>query len=73
MRPLPLLQWSGRRSPATSGQTLHEAFPDRFAVSDNLGRIAESGQAAADRDGALDPALAAGLEVGRTRRPAAGT
>ncbi|MEH0842036.1 3-hydroxyacyl-CoA dehydrogenase NAD-binding domain-containing protein [Micromonospora sp. CPCC 205711] len=44
MRPLALLQLVGPAVAYHVGGTLHEAFPDRFAVSENLKRIAESGQ-----------------------------
>ncbi len=44
MRPLALLNLVGPAVALHVGGTLHEAFPDRFAVSDNLARIVESGQ-----------------------------
>ncbi|RZU74191.1 3-hydroxyacyl-CoA dehydrogenase [Micromonospora kangleipakensis] len=44
MRPLALLQLVGPAVAYHVGGTLHAAFPDRFAVSENLKRIAESGQ-----------------------------
>ncbi|MEV5818555.1 3-hydroxyacyl-CoA dehydrogenase NAD-binding domain-containing protein [Micromonospora haikouensis] len=44
MRPLALLQLVGPAVAYHVGGTLHGAFPDRFAVSENLRRIAESGQ-----------------------------
>ncbi|MFF0824105.1 3-hydroxyacyl-CoA dehydrogenase NAD-binding domain-containing protein [Micromonospora haikouensis] len=44
MRPLALLQLVGPAVAYHVGGTLHDAFPDRFAVSENLRRIAESGQ-----------------------------
>jgi 3-hydroxyacyl-CoA dehydrogenase/enoyl-CoA hydratase/carnithine racemase len=44
MRPLALLQLVGPPVAHHVAGTLHAAFPDRFAVSDNLRRIAESGQ-----------------------------
>ncbi|WBB72096.1 3-hydroxyacyl-CoA dehydrogenase NAD-binding domain-containing protein [Micromonospora sp. WMMD1128] len=44
MRPLALLQLVGPAVAYHVGGTLHEAFPDRFAVSENLRRIADSGQ-----------------------------
>ncbi|WBC14736.1 3-hydroxyacyl-CoA dehydrogenase NAD-binding domain-containing protein [Micromonospora sp. WMMA1998] len=44
MRPLALLQLVGPAVAYHVGGTLHEAFPDRFAVSENLKRIADSGQ-----------------------------
>ncbi|MGW1059733.1 3-hydroxyacyl-CoA dehydrogenase NAD-binding domain-containing protein [Micromonospora rubida] len=44
MRPLALLQLVGPAVAHHVGGTLHGAFPDRFAVSENLKRIAEAGQ-----------------------------
>ncbi|MGC5017658.1 3-hydroxyacyl-CoA dehydrogenase NAD-binding domain-containing protein [Micromonospora sp. DT47] len=44
MRPLALLQLVGPAVAYHVGGTLHATFPDRFAVSENLKRIAESGQ-----------------------------
>jgi hypothetical protein len=42
---------------------LHQAFPDRFALSDNLRAIAESGKPLVV-DGGLNPELATTLTVG---------
>ncbi|WP_405093031.1 3-hydroxyacyl-CoA dehydrogenase NAD-binding domain-containing protein [Micromonospora sp. NBC_01392] len=44
MRPLALLQLVGPAVAYHVGGTLHEAFPERFTVSENLKRIADSGQ-----------------------------
>ncbi|WP_431729063.1 3-hydroxyacyl-CoA dehydrogenase NAD-binding domain-containing protein [Verrucosispora sp. TAA-831] len=44
MRPLALLQLVGPPVAHHVGGTLHAAYPDRFTVSDNLKRIADSGQ-----------------------------
>ncbi|SCL22219.1 3-hydroxyacyl-CoA dehydrogenase [Micromonospora rhizosphaerae] len=44
MRPLTLLQLVGPAVAYHVGGTLHAAFPDRFKVSENLKRIADSGQ-----------------------------
>ncbi|MFI7022349.1 3-hydroxyacyl-CoA dehydrogenase NAD-binding domain-containing protein [Micromonospora sp. NPDC049900] len=44
MRPLALLQLVGPAVAHHVGGTLHAAYPDRFTVSDNLKRIADSGQ-----------------------------
>ncbi len=63
MRPLALLQLVGPAVAYHVGGTLHAAFPDRFAVSENLRRIAESGQPLTV-DGAINPQVAALLEVG---------
>ncbi|MEV0005539.1 3-hydroxyacyl-CoA dehydrogenase NAD-binding domain-containing protein [Micromonospora sp. NPDC050980] len=44
MRPLALLQLVGPAVAYHVGGTLHAAFPDRFGVSENLKRIADTGQ-----------------------------
>ncbi|MCX5070504.1 3-hydroxyacyl-CoA dehydrogenase NAD-binding domain-containing protein [Micromonospora lupini] len=44
MRPLALLQLVGPAVAYHVGGTLHGAYPDRFSVSENLRRIADSGQ-----------------------------
>ncbi len=44
MRPLALLQLVGPAVAYHVGGTLHAEFPDRFGVSENLKRIADSGQ-----------------------------
>ncbi|MEU7777577.1 3-hydroxyacyl-CoA dehydrogenase NAD-binding domain-containing protein [Micromonospora parva] len=44
MRPLALLQLVGPAVAYHVGGTLHAAYPDRFGVSENLKRIADSGQ-----------------------------
>ncbi|MGN9913758.1 3-hydroxyacyl-CoA dehydrogenase NAD-binding domain-containing protein [Phytohabitans sp. LJ34] len=44
MRPLPLLQLVGPAVAYHVGGILHGAFPDRFPVSENLKRLAESGR-----------------------------
>ena len=43
MRPMALLQLVGPAVAYHVGGTLHDAFPDRFAASENLKRIADSG------------------------------
>jgi 3-hydroxyacyl-CoA dehydrogenase/enoyl-CoA hydratase/carnithine racemase len=63
MRPLALLQLVGPAVASHVGGVLHEAFPDRFAASENLRAIAESGKPLMV-DGALNPELAANLSVG---------
>jgi 3-hydroxyacyl-CoA dehydrogenase/enoyl-CoA hydratase/carnithine racemase len=69
MRPLALLQLVGAPVAHHIAQIMHAAFPDRFAVSDNLGRIAESGRARLlTEDGELDPELVALLKVGDAPR-----
>jgi 3-hydroxyacyl-CoA dehydrogenase/enoyl-CoA hydratase/carnithine racemase len=64
IRPLPLLTLVGPAVALHVSQTLHEAFPDRFGVSANLGRIVESGKQLTDRDGEVDESVAALLQVG---------
>ncbi|MFI6228287.1 3-hydroxyacyl-CoA dehydrogenase NAD-binding domain-containing protein [Micromonospora echinospora] len=63
MRPLALLQLVGPAVAHHVGGTLHAAFPDRFAVSDNLKRIAESGQPVM-MDDEVNPEVAKLLVVG---------
>ena len=64
LRPLPLLTLVGAGVALHVAETLHEAFPERFAVSPNLARIVATGKPLTDRDGAVDPSVAAVLEVG---------
>ena len=61
MRPLALLQLVGPAVAYHVGGILHEAFPDRFAVSENMRRIAEAGQPLLV-DGKINP------DGGRTAR-----
>ncbi|MGW0433139.1 3-hydroxyacyl-CoA dehydrogenase NAD-binding domain-containing protein [Micromonospora sp. NPDC003197] len=63
MRPLALLQLVGPAIAYHVGGTLHGAFPDRFGVSDNLKRIAESGKPIMVDD-EVNAEVAALLEVG---------
>ncbi|WP_422770630.1 3-hydroxyacyl-CoA dehydrogenase NAD-binding domain-containing protein [Plantactinospora sp. WMMC1484] len=63
MRPLALLQLVGPAVAYHVGGTLHAAFPDRFPVSENLRRIAESGRPLVV-DGDINPEVANLLEVG---------
>ncbi|MFI6819593.1 3-hydroxyacyl-CoA dehydrogenase NAD-binding domain-containing protein [Micromonospora sp. NPDC050187] len=63
MRPLALLQLVGPAVAHHVGGTLHAAFPDRFAVSGNLKRIAESGQPVMVDD-EVNPEVAKLLVVG---------
>jgi 3-hydroxyacyl-CoA dehydrogenase/enoyl-CoA hydratase/carnithine racemase len=63
MRPLALLQLVGPAVAHHVGGTLHGAFPDRFAVSENLKRIAESGQPVVVDD-EVNPEVAKLLVVG---------
>jgi 3-hydroxyacyl-CoA dehydrogenase/enoyl-CoA hydratase/carnithine racemase len=64
MRPLQLLTMVGPAVAQHVGETLHAAFPDRFGVSANLARIVAAGKPLTDRDGAIDPSVAATLEFG---------
>jgi 3-hydroxyacyl-CoA dehydrogenase/enoyl-CoA hydratase/carnithine racemase len=66
MRPLTLLSMVGPAVAQHVAKTLHEAFPDRFGVSDNMGRIVAAGRPLTDRDGAVDPEVAALLRFGDT-------
>ena len=63
MRPLPLLQLVGPGVAYHVGGILHAAFPDRFPVSDNLRRVAESGKPFLVDD-KVNPEVAALLEFG---------
>jgi 3-hydroxyacyl-CoA dehydrogenase/enoyl-CoA hydratase/carnithine racemase len=63
MRPLALLQLVGPAVAYHVGGTLHRAFPERFGVSDNLKRIAASGQPIMVDD-EVNPQVTALLEVG---------
>jgi 3-hydroxyacyl-CoA dehydrogenase/enoyl-CoA hydratase/carnithine racemase len=63
MRPLALLQLVGPAVAYHVGGTLHAAFPDRFAVSANLKRIADGGRPLLVDD-KIDPEVAALLQVG---------
>ncbi len=64
IRPLPLLTLVGAGVALHVAETLHEAFPDRYRVSPNLARIVASGKPLTDRDGVVDPSVAATLSVG---------
>ncbi|GAA5181445.1 3-hydroxyacyl-CoA dehydrogenase NAD-binding domain-containing protein [Rugosimonospora acidiphila] len=66
MRPLALLTMVGPAVAAHVGQTLHEAFPDRFGVSENLGRVVAAGKPLTDRDGAINAEVAALFQLGDT-------
>src|SRR5256886_12261743 len=63
IRPLPLLTLVGPAVAQHVAETLHEAYPDRFRVSPNLARIVAAGKPLTDREGAVDPSVAAVLEV----------
>jgi 3-hydroxyacyl-CoA dehydrogenase len=63
MRPLPLLQLVGPAVAYHVGGILHAAFPDRFPLSDNFKRLAESGRPLLVDD-EVDQEVAALLVVG---------
>jgi 3-hydroxyacyl-CoA dehydrogenase/enoyl-CoA hydratase/carnithine racemase len=63
MRPIALLQLVGPAVARHVGETLHAAFPDRFAASANLARIAEAGKPLMVDD-EINPEVVALLEVG---------
>jgi 3-hydroxyacyl-CoA dehydrogenase/enoyl-CoA hydratase/carnithine racemase len=65
MRPLALLELVGPGVAHHVAQVMHAAFPDRFAVSDNLARVARAGHPGLlGPDGQVDPEVAALLQVG---------
>jgi 3-hydroxyacyl-CoA dehydrogenase/enoyl-CoA hydratase/carnithine racemase len=64
IRPLPLLTLVGAPVALHVSEILHDAFPDRFRVSPNLARIVETGKPLTDKDGTVDPSVAAVLEFG---------
>ena len=74
MSPFLLMQLVGPAVALHVAEALHEAFPDRFAVSDNLRRLVESGKPGIwswgdGRQAFLDREAAALFEVGDRRRP----
>lgn len=69
MRPLRLLELVGTGVTHHIAQIMHEAFPDRFGVSDNLARWAEDGRSKLlTEDGELDPELVALVQAGDAPR-----
>jgi 3-hydroxyacyl-CoA dehydrogenase/enoyl-CoA hydratase/carnithine racemase len=65
MRPLALLQLVGPAVAHHVAGTMHAAFPDRYGVSANLGRIVEAGKPGfLTKDGEVDPEVVALLQVG---------
>ncbi|MFI8851192.1 3-hydroxyacyl-CoA dehydrogenase NAD-binding domain-containing protein [Streptomyces sp. NPDC053499] len=68
MSPIQLLELVGPAVAHHVAGTLHEAFPDRFAVSENLGRVVEAGKRNLYVPGTqeLDPEVASLFEVGST-------
>ena len=65
MRPMALLQLVGPAVAHHVGETLHCAFPDRFALSPNLASIAEAGIPLMDDD-EINPEVVERLRVGST-------
>jgi 3-hydroxyacyl-CoA dehydrogenase/enoyl-CoA hydratase/carnithine racemase len=71
MSPFVLLQFVGLPVAHHVSETLHAAFPDRFAVSDNLAKLVEAGKGGVytwDATGkpSVDPEVLALIEVGDT-------
>jgi 3-hydroxyacyl-CoA dehydrogenase/enoyl-CoA hydratase/carnithine racemase len=65
MRPLALLQMVGPAVAYHVSETLHHAYPDRFAVSENLARVVEAGKPGfTDAEGNPDPEVLALFKVG---------
>src|SRR5215475_9966024 len=65
MRPLQLLGMVGPAVALHVSETPHEAFPDRFGVSENLARVVKAGKPGfLTRDGEIDPEVVALLSVG---------
>ncbi|WP_438874461.1 3-hydroxyacyl-CoA dehydrogenase NAD-binding domain-containing protein [Symbioplanes lichenis] len=63
MRPIALLQLVGPAVAAHVGETLHGAFPDRFALSPNLAKIVEAGKPLMVDD-EINPEVVALVEAG---------
>jgi 3-hydroxyacyl-CoA dehydrogenase len=63
MRPIALLQLVGPAVAYHVGESLHAAFPDRYSLSPNLGKIAESGLALMTDD-EINPSVVSLLSVG---------
>jgi 3-hydroxyacyl-CoA dehydrogenase/enoyl-CoA hydratase/carnithine racemase len=71
MRPFALLQLVGPAVAHHVGQSLNAAFPDRFAVSENLARIVAAGKTSLyTEDGDIDPEITALLQLGDAPLPA---
>ncbi|GAA4664065.1 3-hydroxyacyl-CoA dehydrogenase NAD-binding domain-containing protein [Streptomyces chumphonensis] len=68
MSPIVLLELVGPAVAHHVAGTLHEAFPERFGVSENLGRVVEAGKRGLYQPGTtdLDPEVAALFETGDT-------
>jgi 3-hydroxyacyl-CoA dehydrogenase/enoyl-CoA hydratase/carnithine racemase len=67
MSPLQLLSFTGLPVSQHVAETLHEAFPDRFYVSPNLGRLVQNGVTSLfGADGTIDPDAQKLFETGST-------
>jgi len=70
MSPIELLELVGPAIAHHVSQTLHSAFPDRFGVSENLGRVVAAGKSSLyvhdSGKPELDPEVAALFETGST-------
>jgi 3-hydroxyacyl-CoA dehydrogenase/enoyl-CoA hydratase/carnithine racemase len=67
MSPLQLLSFTGLPVSQHVAETLHEAFPDRFYVSPNLGRLVQNGVTSLfGADGGIDPDAQKLFETGDT-------
>ncbi len=64
IRPLPLLTLVGPAVALHVAETLHAAYPDRYRVSPNLARIVATGMPLTDKEGVVDPSVAAVLSTG---------
>ncbi|WP_035794127.1 3-hydroxyacyl-CoA dehydrogenase NAD-binding domain-containing protein [Kitasatospora mediocidica] len=70
MSPIVLLELVGPAIAQHVSETLHRAFPDRFSVSENLGRVVKAGKRGfyiwVDGQQVLDPEVLALLQFGDT-------
>jgi 3-hydroxyacyl-CoA dehydrogenase len=65
LTPLQLIGFTGPAVSQHVMNSLHDAFPDRFILSDNLGRMVEAGLPGFYLpDGSIDPRVTAVYEVG---------
>ncbi len=65
MRPTALLQLVGAAVALHTGETMHDAYPDRFGVSENMQKLVASGKTGfLTADGSVDPSVAELLTVG---------
>jgi len=71
MSPLQLLSFTGLAVSQHVAETLHDAFPDRFYVSPNLGRLVENGVTSLfGPDGGIAPEAAELFQTGSTEHTA---